>query len=47
MGELVGIDLGLDDLDVVLSNLEVKLEGLVFIDVLDSFIIILEFKDYF
>lgn len=34
MGESVGTDSGFDDLDVVLNNLEVKLEGSAFTDML-------------
>uniref|UniRef100_G3TXP4 FERM domain containing kindlin 3 n=1 Tax=Loxodonta africana TaxID=9785 RepID=G3TXP4_LOXAF len=46
VGEPVGTDPGLDDLDAALSNLEVKLEGSASTDVLDSLTTIPELKDY-
>uniref|UniRef100_A0A8V8TNT4 FERM domain containing kindlin 3 n=1 Tax=Homo sapiens TaxID=9606 RepID=A0A8V8TNT4_HUMAN len=46
VGEPAGTDPGLDDLDVALSNLEVKLEGSAPTDVLDSLTTIPELKDH-
>ncbi|XP_058382543.1 fermitin family homolog 3 isoform X1 [Diceros bicornis minor] len=45
VGEPAGTDLGLDDLDAALNNLEVKLEGSAPTDVLDSLTTIPELKD--